>query len=64
MMGFAPAAGLRSEYLAVIVDGYKKANKSKKTEILTQAVEITGLTRKHLIRLLKQSKEKLMKRKA
>ena len=52
------------EYLAAIVDGYKKANKSKKTELLTQAEEITGLTRKHLIRLLKSSKEKLMKRKS
>jgi hypothetical protein len=52
------------EYLAVIVDGYKKVSKSEKTKILNEAVKITGLSRKHIVRLLKQPKESLIKRKA
>ncbi len=52
------------EYLAAIVDGYKKASKSEKTRILSEANRITGLSRKHLIRTLKYSKENLLRRKA
>ena len=52
------------EYLAVIVDGYKKSSKTEKSKILTQASRITGLSRKHLVRMMKESKEKLLKRKA
>jgi hypothetical protein len=52
------------EYLAVIVDGYKKAPKAEKTRILTEASRITGLSRKHLVRMMTLSKERLLKRKA
>lgn len=52
------------EYLAVIVDGYKKVSKAEKTRILDEASRITGLSRKHLIRMLKESKETLLRRKA
>ena len=52
------------EYLAAIVDGYKKASKSEKTRILDEASRITGLTRKHLVRTMKESKANLLKRKA
>jgi len=52
------------EYLSAIVDGYKKASKSEKTRILDEASRITGLTRKHLVRMMKESKETLLKRKA
>ena len=52
------------EYLAAIIDGYKKSKKSEKSRLLTEASRITGLTRKHVIRMMRESKEKLLKRKA
>ena len=52
------------EYLAAIIDGYKKATKAEKTRLLTEASRITGLSRKHLVRMMKLSKERLLRRKA
>lgn len=52
------------EYLAAIIDGYKKSSKSEKSKLLTAASRITGLTKKHLVRLLQGSKESILKKKA
>jgi len=41
------------EYLKAILPRYIKATKNKKTELLTQSEEVSGLTRKYLIRRLK-----------
>ena len=51
------------EYLAAIVDGYKKSSKAKKTEILNEANRITKLTREHLGRRLRSTKESILRRK-
>lgn len=40
------------EYLKAILPGYKKAMRAKKTELLTQAENVSKLSRKHLIRRL------------
>jgi hypothetical protein len=50
------------EYLAAIVIGYQKSNKREKTRILTEAVRITGLSRKHLSRSLKSSQPEVFLR--
>ena len=52
------------EYLTVILERYKKLNKKGKTHLLNEATQVTGLTRKHLIRLLKQPAEALANRKS
>lgn len=52
------------EYLVRIVDRYKNADKQGKTVLLNEATQVTELSRKHLIRLLKQPKEVLAKKKA
>jgi hypothetical protein len=52
------------EYLVAIVDRYKNLNKQEKTALLNEATEVTKLSRKHVIRLLKQPKEVLAKKKA
>ena len=52
------------EYLAAIVDRYKKGSKAEKTKMLSEAESVTKLTRKHLVRLLKLSKEKILKKKS
>jgi hypothetical protein len=51
------------EYLCAIVTRYQKADKRGKTLLLTEAQEVSKLSRKHLIRLLKQPKEILEKKK-
>lgn len=51
------------EYLAAIVDRYKKGTKAEKTKMLSEAVSVTGLSRKHLVRFLKLSKETILKKK-
>jgi hypothetical protein len=52
------------EYLVAIVERYEKANKSEKSKMLTEAESVTKLSRKHLIRVLKQPKEVIAKKKA
>jgi hypothetical protein len=52
------------EYLVAIVDRYKKLDRNGKTTLLNEATQVTKLSRKHLIRLLKQPKEVLAKKKA
>jgi hypothetical protein len=52
------------EYLMAVVERYQKADKSGKSKMLTEAVAVTKLSRKHLIRVLKQPKEVIAKRKA
>lgn len=52
------------EYLVAIVDRYKNLDKQGKTALLNEATEVTKLSRKHVIRLLKQPKEVLAKKKA
>jgi hypothetical protein len=52
------------EYLAVVVDGYKKLKKSEKTKTINDAMRFTGLTRKHLVRLLGGTRESILKKKA
>ena len=52
------------EYLIVIMDRYKNLDKQGKTTLLNEATQVTSLTRKHVIRLLKQPKEVLAKKKA
>jgi hypothetical protein len=52
------------EYLVAIVERYGKANKSGKSKMLTEAVAVTKLSRKHLIRVLKLPKEAIEKKKA
>lgn len=52
------------EYLVAIIDRYKKLDKKGKTALLNEATQVTGLTRKHLIRVLKEPKEQLAKKKA
>lgn len=52
------------EYLVVIVSRYKKLDRKGKTALLNEATEVTKLSRKHLIRLLKQPEEVLAKKKA
>jgi hypothetical protein len=51
------------EYLIAIVERYQKADKSGKSQMLTEATEVTKLSRKHLIRVLKQSKDVISKKK-
>jgi len=51
------------EYLCAIVSRYAAADKSAKTIILNEAEAVTGLSRKHLIRLLKLPKEALARKK-
>jgi hypothetical protein len=51
------------EYLVAIVERYEKANKSEKSKMLTEAVAVTKLSRKHLIRVLNQSKEVISQKK-
>lgn len=52
------------EYLAVIQEGYKKSPKHEKTRILTEASRITGLSRKHVVRMLGLPPLKLLRRKS
>lgn len=52
------------EYLMAVVERYQKADKSGKSKMLTEAVAVTKLSRKHLIRVLKQPKEVIAKKKA
>ena len=52
------------EYLAAVADRYKKGTKQDKSKMLTEAMSVTGLTRKHLVRLLKLPKDKILKKKA
>ncbi len=52
------------EYLAVIQDGYKKSPKHEKTRILTEASRITGLSRKHVVRMLSLPPLKLLRKKS
>jgi hypothetical protein len=52
------------EYLMAVVERYQKADKSGKSKMLTEAVAVTKLSRKHLIRVLKQPKEAIAKKKA
>ena len=52
------------EYLVAIVDRYEKADKSGKSQILTEAGQVTQLSRKHLIRVLNQPKEAIAQRKS
>lgn len=52
------------EYLAVIQDGYKKSPKAEKSRILTEASRITGLSRKHVVRMLALPQLKLLRKKA
>ncbi len=52
------------EYLAAIVDRNKKGTRLQKSKMLTEAISVTGLTRKHLVRLLKLPKEKILKKKS
>ena len=51
------------EYLVAIVSRYKKLNKKGKTTLLNEATQVTHLSRKHLIRLLKCPVEVLAKKK-
>jgi hypothetical protein len=52
------------EYLMAVVERYQKADKSGKSKMLTEAIAVTKLSRKHLIRVLKQPKEVIAKKKA
>lgn len=52
------------EYLVAIVDRYRKLDRKGKTALLNEATQVTGLTRKHLIRVLKEPKEALARKKA
>ena len=52
------------EFLMEIVERYQKSDKAEKTKMLTEATLVTKLTRKHLIRVLKQSKEAISRKKA
>lgn len=51
------------EYLVAIVERYKKLDRKNKTALLNEATQVTGLSRKHLIRQLQNPKEVLAKRK-
>ena len=52
------------EYLVAIVSRYKKLDRKGKTALLNEATQVTKLSRKHLIRLLKQPEEVLAKKKS
>lgn len=52
------------EYLIAIVNRYKNLDKLGKTKLLNEAAQVTQLTRKHLIRLLKRPQEVLANKKA
>jgi hypothetical protein len=41
------------EYLRTIRDAYRRAGRPGKTALLTQAVQITGYHRKHVLRCLR-----------
>jgi len=51
------------EYLLAILDRYQRSDKEGKTALLTEAARTTGLSRKHLIRLLQSSREALARKK-
>lgn len=50
------------EYLVVIVSRYKNLDRKGKTALLNEATEVTKLSRKHLIKLLKRPAEVLAKK--
>jgi hypothetical protein len=64
MSFWAQRKSLLKEYLTAIVDRYKKLDRKGKTALLNEATQVTRLSRKHLIRLLKQPKEILAQKKA
>lgn len=49
------ARGSNHEYLRTIRGAYHRANRQGKTALLTQAVQITGYHRKHVLRHLRAS---------
>lgn len=51
------------EYLCAIVTRYQKADKKGKSVLLTEAVEVTKYSRKHLIRLMNQTEKELSRKK-
>lgn len=51
------------EYLVAILSRYQSADRKRKTVLLNEAVEVTGLSRKHLTRVLWQPKELIARKK-
>jgi hypothetical protein len=51
------------EYLVAIVSRYKNLNKNGQTTLLDEAIKVTKLSRKHLIKLLKLPEQALEKKK-
>ena len=51
------------EYLIVIVKRYQRGSKIEKSRLLTEATQVTQLSRKHLIRILGRPELDLIKRK-
>ena len=52
------------EYLVVLLSRYQKAGRNKKTALLDEAVATTGLSRKHLIRMMALPPEVVARKKA
>lgn len=51
------------EYLVAILSRYQSGSRQAKTALLNEAVQVTGYTRKHLIRQLKKPAEMLKRKK-